>query len=77
MAQTAALNLLHRSYGRTAAGLRWATRASNLVLLALASVASVVTRATLPERIFLLGVLAGLFLLSFTATAHTQSERRS
>ena len=45
MAQAAALNLLHRSYGSSAAGLRWTTRASNLMILAFATVAGLVTGA--------------------------------
>jgi hypothetical protein len=73
MAQAAAFNLLHRSYGRTAAGLRWTTRACNLLLLGLAAVAGAVTHATLPERVFLLGDLAGLLLLSFTSAAHSEA----
>lgn len=72
MAQVAAFNLLHRSYGRTAGGLRWTTRTFNLLMLAFAAVAGAVSHATVLEFVFMLGVLSGLLLLSFTAAAHSK-----
>ena len=70
MVQAAALNLLHRSYGRSAVGLRWTTRGFNALIFAFAAVAGIVTDATIGELILMLGVLAGLLVLSFTAAAH-------
>ena len=70
MAQAAALNLLHRRYGLTAVGVRWATRASNVLMLAFATVAGLVTRASIAELVVLLSALGTLLLLSFTAHAH-------
>jgi len=70
MAQAAALNLLHRRYGRALPGLRWTTRAFNAVMLAFAAVAGIATGASIPELIVLLGLLAGVLLLSFSTAAH-------
>jgi hypothetical protein len=70
MAQAAALNLLHRKYGRSAVGVRWITRAVNIVILAFATVAGAVTGATTVERIVMLGVLTSLLILSFTSVVH-------
>lgn len=70
MAEGAALNLLHRSYGRSAPGLRWSTRAFNALMLAFAGAAGLVTGASVLELVFLLGLLSGLLILSFTAAAH-------
>ncbi len=70
MAQCAALNLLHRSYGRSAPGLRWTTRAFNVLMLGFALVAGLASGASIPELVFLLGLLAGLLILSFAAAAH-------
>jgi hypothetical protein len=69
MAQTAALNLLHRAHGRSVVSLAWVTRASNAVLLAVASVAGVVTGASVVELIVMLGALTGLLILSFSNSA--------
>lgn len=66
MAQGAALNFLHRRYGHGAPGLRWTTRAFNLLTLLFAAVAGVVTGVTAAELAFLLGLLGVLFLLSLT-----------
>jgi hypothetical protein len=69
MAQAAALNLLNRRYGRSAPGLAWTTRAVNVVILAFAVVAGVVTGASTGELVVMLGVLAALLVLSWTPTA--------
>ena len=67
MAQTAALNLLHRAYGRAALG--WVTRGSNAVMLALAAVGGLVTGASATELVVILGALATLLVLSFIDSA--------
>lgn len=69
MAQTAALNLLHRLHGRSALSLAWVTRSSNALMLAVAAVAGVVTGASTAELVVMLGTLAGLLVLSFTNSA--------
>jgi len=63
MAQTAALNLLHRTHPGTALG--WVTRGSNIVILGLAAVGGVVTHASAAELVVMLGALAALLVLSF------------
>lgn len=70
MAQAAALNLLHRRYGRSAPGLVWTTRAFNVIMLVFAGVAGAVTGASTAELVVILGVLAVLLGLSWTPTAH-------
>lgn len=70
MAQCAALNLLHRTYGRSALGIRWTTRGFNIVILAFATVAGAVTGASAVELVILLGVLAAVLLLSFMSVAY-------
>jgi hypothetical protein len=69
MAQTAALNLLHRRYGADAPGLRWVTRAGNAVMLGLAGAAGWITGATAVELALMLGLLASLLALSTTDRA--------
>jgi len=69
MAQTAALNLLHRVHGRSALSLAWVTRSSNALMLALAAIAGVVTEASVAELVVMLGTLGGLLVLSFTKSA--------
>jgi hypothetical protein len=62
MAQTAALNLLHRVDDRPELG--WVTRGSN-IMLGLAAVGGYVTGASAGEYVVILGALATLLLLSF------------
>lgn len=69
MVQNGALNLLNRHYGRQALGLARVTRGGNAVLLAFATVAGVVTNATLGELALVLGVLAALLALSLLPMA--------
>ena len=66
MAQTAALNLLHRSYRRSA--LSWVTRGSNILMLGLATAGGLATDASVTELVVILGALATLLLLSFVVT---------
>lgn len=72
MAQTAALNLLHRRDSRTALG--WVTRASNVVMLGLGAAGGVVTEASPGELAVVLGALAALLVLSFVFGASRSSE---
>ena len=66
MIQGAVFNLLNRVYGQNATGLRWVTRASNGLLLVFAAVAGKVIEASVPEQIFLLGIIGALLVFSFT-----------
>ena len=65
MAQTAALNLLHRRYGRSAAALAWVTRGSNALLLAVSVAGGLATGASVGELAVVLGLLAAILVLSF------------
>jgi hypothetical protein len=65
MAQTAALNLLHRSNRRAA--LAWVTRGSNAVMLALATAGGLATNASAPELVVILGALTTLLVFSFVS----------
>ena len=69
MAQTAALNLLHRVHGRSVVSLAVVTRASNALMLALATVAGVVTGASIAQLVVMLGSIAALLVLSFSKSA--------
>ena len=66
MAQTAALNLVHRSYRRSA--LSWITRGSNVLMLGLATAGGIATDASGIELVVILGALATLLLLSLVVT---------
>ena len=65
MAQTAALNLLHRKHDRPAAALAWVTRGSNALLLTVSVVGGLATGASVGELAFVLGLLAAILVLSF------------
>lgn len=67
MAQTAALNLLHRA--NRGAALAWVTRGSNTVMLGLAAAGGLVTGASAAELVVMLSALATLLVLSFTDSA--------
>lgn len=64
MLLTAALNLLNRSYGRTAIGLRLAAFGANLVMLLSAILGGIATHATPVQFVLVLAVTGGLSLLS-------------
>ena len=66
MLLTAALNLLNRSYGRTAApGFRPTTVGANLVMLFSSILGGLATHATPLQFVLVLSVTGGLSLLSF------------
>ena len=65
MLLTAALNLLNRSYGRTAGiGMRFTTVGANLVMLVSCILGGIATNATPLQFVLVLGVTGGLSLLS-------------
>lgn len=65
MAQTAALNLLHRKYGRSASALAWVTRGSNALLLAVSAAGGLATGASVGELAVVLGLISAILALSF------------
>jgi hypothetical protein len=69
MAQTAALNLLHRKYDRSTPALGWVTRGSNALLLAVSVVGGLATGASIAELTVVLGLLAAILVLSFVHSA--------
>ena len=69
MSLVGALNLLQRSYGAAAPGLRMVCRLANVVLTVFAAVAGRVTHAGLMEYILIVGLLGGALVLSFLPPA--------
>ncbi len=65
MALTGALNLLHRAYGSSAAGLRIVCRTANILLTLFAVAAGTVTKASPIEFILVVGLTGGALILSF------------
>jgi hypothetical protein len=63
------LNLLNRSYGLVASGLRAACITCNIVLLFFAVVAGRLTGATVVEQVVLAGVLLSALILSAVRSA--------
>lgn len=70
MAQAAALNLLHRTYGRSAVSLAWVTRGFNAVMLVFATIAGLVTGASVGELVTMIAALGALLVLSFLDRAN-------
>jgi hypothetical protein len=68
-----ALNLLHRTYGRSAPGLRMVCRSANVLLTLFSIVGGALTHATIPEYILVCGLLGGALILSFMRFGHTGS----
>lgn len=65
MVLVGAFNLLHRTYGRSARGLRVVCRSANVLLTLFSLVAGAVTHATIPEYALVFGLLGGALILSF------------
>ena len=74
MALVGALNLLHRIYGHSAAGLRIVCWAANILLTLFAIVAGALTRASTAESVVVFGLLGGALILSFISSAHPRSR---
>ena len=60
-----ALNLLHRTYGPAASGLRAVCRGANIFITLFAAIAGIVTRASEPELVMMMALLGGATILSF------------
>lgn len=69
MALCAAVNLLNRSYGATASGLRWVSVAANVVMLALAIAGGIAGNASAAEWAVVMSILVPLTLLSLVRGA--------
>jgi hypothetical protein len=65
MSLVGALNLLHRAYGRSAAGLRMVCWTANIVLTLFAVAAGAFTGASIAEFVLVLGLVGGALILSF------------
>jgi putative Ca2+/H+ antiporter (TMEM165/GDT1 family) len=65
MALVGALNLLNRTYGHSAAGLRIVCRVANILVTLFAVVAGALTGASLAEFVVILSLLGSASLLSF------------
>lgn len=69
MALAGALNLLHRAYGHSAAGLRMVCRIANVLLTLFAAVAGALTGAGMAEYVVIVGLVGGALILSFLRSA--------
>jgi len=65
MAFAGALNLLHRAYGHSAAGVRIVCRAANILLTLFAVTAGAFTGASTAEYIVIVTLVGGALILSF------------
>mgnify|MGYP001194367245 FL=1 len=63
------LNLLNRTYGRSATGLRWASFGTSAVMTAFAGLAGVLGHATIFELVVVLGIFGGCTLCSLVPAA--------
>ncbi|MBA3352743.1 MAG: hypothetical protein H0U23_10020 [Blastocatellia bacterium] len=70
MALVGALNLLHRAYGRSAAGLRIVCWIANIFMTLFAVVAGALTGASIAERVVIIGLVGGGLILSFVPSVH-------
>lgn len=69
MALGGALNLLHRTYGRSASGLRIVCWIANVFLTLFAAVAGALTGASVAEYTVIMSLLGGAFILSLSRSA--------
>ena len=70
MALVGAVNLLHRVYGRSAAGLRVVCWIANIFLTLFAFAAGALTGASIAEYIVIVSLVGGALILSFLRPAH-------
>jgi hypothetical protein len=64
MVLTGALNLLNRSYGAVAPGLRWVSVAANVVMTLFALTTGLVGRASAVELVVIVGLLVSATVMS-------------
>jgi hypothetical protein len=70
MALGGALNLLHRTYGRSAPGLRIVCWIANIFLTLFGAFAGAVTGASVAMYILIISLLGGALVLSFVRSSH-------
>jgi len=70
MALVGALNLLHRAYGRSAAGLRVVCWTANIFLTLFALAAGAFTGASIAAYILIVSLSGGALILSFVRSAY-------
>ena len=71
---TGALNVLNRSYGRVAPGLRLVCIGANVVLLSFAAVAGVVGRSGVAGYMIILGLLGSTTILSIIRASYSDRD---
>ncbi len=76
MVLTGALNLLSRTYGGAAPGLRWFCVATNAAMTAFALVAGSVGRASVGELVAIVGWMGATTVISFTRSAVGAAGKR-
>ena len=69
MALVGALNLLHRTYGRSAPGLRIVCRIANIFLTLFGAFAGAVTGASVAMYILIISLLGGACILSLSRSS--------
>ena len=73
MILTGVINLLNRTYGRTARGLRWASVGTSAVTTAFGALAGALGRATPIEFVVVLGIFGGCTVCSMLSAARVPS----
>ena len=76
MAFAGALNLLHRTYGHSAAGVRIVCWAANIFLTCFAIAAGALTGASTAECIVIVGLVGVALMLSFLPSAYPRRGAR-
>ncbi len=74
MALAGALNLLHRAYGSSAAGVRIVCWTANMVLTLFAAVAGAITGAGMVEYVLIVGLVGSALILSFVRSARSPAR---
>jgi putative Ca2+/H+ antiporter (TMEM165/GDT1 family) len=74
MALAGALNLLHRAYGSSAAGVRIVCWTANILLTLFAAVAGAVTGAGMAEYVLIVGLVGSALILSFIRSARSRTR---
>ena len=77
MSLAGALNLLHRAYGHSAAGLRYVCRTANVLLTLFAVTAGALTGASPAAFIVIVSLTGGAFILSFVRSAVNPAHEKS
>jgi len=76
MVLAAALNLLNRTYGTGAPGMRWVCVTTNVVVVAIAVTGGILGHASAAQWVIVLGILGPLTVLSFWSPARDATSGR-